>query len=163
MGGNSTKPVLKISDHISLESYSGLWYVISRIGTPFEKGHCNSIERYIMRPDGKLNVLYTANKKRVDGKEFKAKALLWSGKRKDGRLKVGMGWPLAFDYLIIDIDPDYKWAMVGVPNRKYLWIMSRDTTIDQSLHSKLVDQAKAKGFSVDKLEIVEHSDRKNAV
>ena len=46
------------------------------------------------------------------------------------KLKVWFFWPFKGDYWIIDLDPDYQWAVVGVPSRKYLWILSRTPTLD---------------------------------
>ena len=48
------------------------------------------------------------------------------------KLKVTFFWPFSGDYWIIDLDPDYRWVTVGEPRRKYLWILSRESKMDDS-------------------------------
>lgn len=59
-----------------------------------------------------------------------------------------------FEYWVIDIDPDYQWAVVGGPGAKHLWILSRERTMNVALYRRLVDRARDRGYLVDKLIIV---------
>ncbi|MBX9702118.1 MAG: lipocalin family protein, partial [Acetobacteraceae bacterium] len=34
-------------------------------------------------------------------------------------------WPFYGDYWVLGLDPDYRWAVVGDPSRRWLWILSR--------------------------------------
>ena len=73
---------------------------------------------------------------------------------KDGsnsKLKVTFFWPFSGDYWILDLDPDYKWALVGTPNLKNLWILSRNPQLDKPILDKLIDQAHHLGFDTSKL------------
>jgi apolipoprotein D and lipocalin family protein len=55
------------------------------------------------------------------------------------------------DYWVIDLDADYKWAVVGSPSRKYLWILSRGPNMDRQLFQDLKARARQRGYPVDKL------------
>jgi apolipoprotein D and lipocalin family protein len=55
------------------------------------------------------------------------------------------------------LDADYKYALVGHPNRKYLWILARDTQVDQNTLNALLEHAKKEGFDMGKLVLVEHN------
>lgn len=46
----------------------------------------------------------------------------------------------------MDIDPNYKWAVVGEPCRKNYWILSRDKNIDKSFLMKKINNLRALGF-----------------
>lgn len=59
-----------------------------------------------------------------------------------------------FEYWVIDIDPNYQWAVVGGPGAKHLWILSRDRTMGVALYHRLVERARDRGYPVDKLVIV---------
>ena len=60
------------------------------------------------------------------------------------------------DYQVIDLAPDYSYALVGEPGRKYLWILSRTPQMDESTLSKLTERAAAQGFDESKLMRVKH-------
>ncbi|MEO7073607.1 MAG: lipocalin family protein, partial [Rhodanobacter sp.] len=55
------------------------------------------------------------------------------------------------DYWVIDLDPDYRWAVVGGPSQKYLWILSRTASMDTQLFRQIRDRAAARGYPVEKL------------
>jgi len=67
------------------------------------------------------------------------------------KLKVTFFWPFYGDYWIIKLGKDYDYAVVGTPNRKYLWILSRTPQMDNKLFSELTDFAKSKGFKLGNL------------
>ncbi len=54
-------------------------------------------------------------------------------------------------YWIIDLDPEYRWAVVGEPGRDYLWVLSRDPQLDAELYRQIVDRATKRGFDTGKL------------
>ena len=155
MGIFSSKTNLQLADHVDLNRYMGKWYVIARTLNMLEKGNCNSSETYTMRPDGKIDVLYQANKKSVDGPPTTLPQTLWSVSPNNSRMKAKLFiWPLIFDYLVLDIDPDYQWVVAGT--KSLLWIMARQTQMDPQLFNELVSRCKAKGYDVSKLERVTH-------
>lgn len=154
MGQTTTKDA-ELADHVDLQSYMGKWLVVSRIGLPLES-HFNESETYTLRPDGKIDVEYKFSTG-IDKEEHKAKQLLWSKSENNSRLKVQMIWPLAFDYLIFDVDQaNYQWCIVGSDNKAAVWIMSRQLPMNRGLYDELVLKAKNHGFDVSKLEICEH-------
>jgi apolipoprotein D and lipocalin family protein len=60
-------------------------------------------------------------------------------------------WPFRGDYWIIDLAEDYGYAVVGAPDRKYLWILSRTPQMDPVLYQNIVDRVAQKGFDISKL------------
>jgi len=59
-------------------------------------------------------------------------------------------WPFKGDYWVIDLADDYSYAVVGVPSRKYCWILSRTSTMNDDVYAGIVERVKAKGFDVTK-------------
>mmetsp|Transcript_25167 Transcript_25167/g.29256 ORF Transcript_25167/g.29256 Transcript_25167/m.29256 type:complete len:167 (+) Transcript_25167:29-529(+) len=157
MGGKSSKTTVQLAKHVEIPQFMGLWYVISRIGTPFEKGHCNSTEEYTLRPDGKIDVMYRATKKEVDGKPLSVSQTLWSVSPDNAHMKVRIFWPFTFDYLVLDVDPEYKWTIVGTSMSQVLWIMAREPHMNSNLYKDLVERCRDKGYDVKKLEVVKHA------
>ena len=55
------------------------------------------------------------------------------------------------DYWVIDLDPEYRWAVVGGPSRKYLWVLSREPSMERAQFEQITARARAKGYPVDRL------------
>jgi apolipoprotein D and lipocalin family protein len=60
-------------------------------------------------------------------------------------------WPFSGDYWILDLDPDYKYAVVGEGKRKYLWILSRTPEIDPEIYSQILNRISVQGYDTAKL------------
>jgi apolipoprotein D and lipocalin family protein len=87
-----------------------------------------------------------------NGKYKKAKGTAKVVDKQTGaKLKVTFFWPFYGDYWIIKLGENYDYAVVGTPNRKYLWILSRTPEMDQRLYSELIGFAKFKGFNTNNL------------
>ena len=69
----------------------------------------------------------------------------------NSKLKVSFFRPFYGDYYILDLADDYSYALVGSPNREYIWILSRTKTIDETTKNKLLAQLPKLGFVRDKL------------
>ena len=63
-------------------------------------------------------------------------------KRTNAKLKVTFFWPFSGNYWIIDLAPDYSYAVVGEPDRKYLWILSRSSQLTESVYGQIVTRVR---------------------
>ena len=50
------------------------------------------------------------------------------------------------DYWILSLDPDYRWALVGSPDRQRLWVLSRQSRLGRDTYRQLVAQAAQQGY-----------------
>lgn len=55
------------------------------------------------------------------------------------------------DYWVVQLDPDYQWAVVGRPSRKDLWVLARSATMGATLFGHHRERAREHGYPVDKL------------
>jgi apolipoprotein D and lipocalin family protein len=55
-------------------------------------------------------------------------------------------WPFYGDYWVIGLSPDYTYAIVGEPDRKYLWILSRAPTIDETTYREVLQRVESLGY-----------------
>ena len=69
----------------------------------------------------------------------------------NAKLKVSFFWPFWGDYWIIDLDPEYRYAVVGNPSRKYLWILSRTRSMSPLVYAQILERIAAQGYDVGKL------------
>jgi apolipoprotein D and lipocalin family protein len=133
------------------EKYLGTWYEIARLDFKYEKELEQVSATYSLREVGKI---------RVDNKGFQAKEQRWKesiGKAKpaaapdEGRLKVSFFGPFYAGYNIIGLDPEYRYALVAGNNLKYLWLLSREKTMPESIKNRYLRQARALGYDTDQL------------
>lgn len=133
------QPPLEVVPHVDLQRYTGLWYEIARYPNRFQKDCFGSRATYSLREDGRIGVLNECYKGSAEGKlkSARGKARVIDEKS-NAKLKVSFFWPFYGDYWIIELDEDYRYAVIGHPERKYLWILSRDRTMDDALYNKIM-------------------------
>jgi apolipoprotein D and lipocalin family protein len=138
---------------VDLSKYSGKWYEIASFPQSFQKGcHCTTAE-YTLSEKGYVIVENKCNRDSVKGKltSIKGKAFVVKNSG-NAKLKVQFFWPFRAKYWIIDLAGDYSYAVVGHPNRKYLWILSRIPAMDDARYQEILLRLKAKGFDLSKLQ-----------
>jgi apolipoprotein D and lipocalin family protein len=135
--------------NFDINKYLGKWYEIARFDHSFERGLENVSATYEFRKDGKVNVF---NKGTKNGEENN---ITGKAKLKDnsgtGFLKVSFFWFFYADYIIFYLDPDYQFAVVTSSSDKYLWILSRQSTLSEEVKNRLTGIARDKGFDTEKL------------
>jgi len=140
---------LEVVPHVELEKYLGKWYEIAHLPAKFQEGCDETTATYTLLKDGSISVLNQSTKNgKVKQAKGKAKVV---DKNSNAKLKVTFFWPFYGDYWIIKLGNNYDYSVVGTPNRKYLWILSRTPQMDDKLYSQLVEYVKSKGFEVNKL------------
>jgi apolipoprotein D and lipocalin family protein len=142
---------------VDLQRYAGLWYEIARLPNSFEQGLECVTAQYTLKENRKIVVLNKGfSEKKGSFKTARGKAWL-PDEKYPGRLKVSFFWPFAGDYYIISLDKDYRYALVGDPSRKYLWVLSRTRELDAALYSTLLETARSNGFDPDKMVRIQHT------
>ena len=145
---------LRTVAHVDLARYTGTWYEIASFPQRFQKGCTATSAVYTLRKDGTIQVVNRCHRDSLDGRETIAR-----GRAKvvdhesNAKLKVSFFWPFWGDYWIIDLDPEYRYAVVGHPSRKYLWILSRTRTMDALVYSGILERLTAQGYDVGRLRV----------
>ena len=151
-------PVLSVPE-VDLERYAGRWHEVARLPNKFQ-GKCvgETTADYELLADGALRVVNAC--RGADGRitKVEGRARLANRDGPTSRLKVRfapaiLSWlPMVWgDYWVLELTPDYGAALVGTPDRKYLWVLSRTAQLDDSIYRRLVATAAAQGFDVARL------------
>jgi len=145
-GCASTKPApLPTVPAVDLARYAGSWYEIARTPNGFETKCAGGVQaHYTLEGDHVrvLNRCLTCNGKTVEARGI-ARVVPGSG---NAKLRVSFFWPFYGDYWILALDPDYQWALVGEPSRRYAWILSRTPSLDAAVLEETLARAAALGF-----------------
>jgi apolipoprotein D and lipocalin family protein len=148
IGCSSNQP-LETVDSVDLQRYQGTWYEIASFPQRFQKGcHCTSAT-YTATQEDFVVVENRCRKDSINGEEsyIKGKAYIVENSN-NAKLEVEFFWPFKGDYWIIDLDKDYQYAVVGHPNREYLWILSRTPQMSDSLYTEITKRIADKGFDL---------------
>jgi apolipoprotein D and lipocalin family protein len=138
------------------KKYLGGWYEIARFDYKFEKNLNNVTANYSLNNDGTI---------RVNNRGFNYVKKLWKqsvGKAKsagdptEGKLRVSFFKPFYSAYNIIAIDSAYKYALVAGKSKRYLWILSRETSVPENLKDEYLNLARSIGYKTDGLIWVQH-------
>lgn len=136
-----------VTTDFNLNRFSGDWYEIARFDHRFERGMEQTQARYVLRPDGKVDVLNSGVK---NGKPKQAKGI---AKLTDtpGLLRVSFWGPFYSDYRVMLLDDDYRYALIGGGSDDYLWILSRTPQISPEIEAKIITEAQRRGYDTAKL------------
>ncbi|RAI89961.1 lipocalin family protein [Algoriphagus yeomjeoni] len=149
---NTQAQDLETVPYVDLEKYAGEWYEIASFPQFFQKGCTCTKATYTPNEDGTIHVENSCNlPAKGKTKTSTAKAFVEDGSG-NAKLKVQFFWPFKGKYWIIDLAKDYSYAVVGHPNRDYLWILSRTQEMDSATYDGILQRVKEKGFDLSKLE-----------
>ena len=139
-----------------IEKYLGKWYEIARMDFRFERDLNNVTANYSRNDNGTIKVDnrgYNYVEKEWKQAIGKAKP---AGQPDEARLKVSFFGPFYSAYNVIALDSEYKYALIAGENLKYLWILSRETTVPESIKNSYLKIAQDLGFDIAALIWVEH-------
>jgi len=145
---------LQTVPYVDLKKYAGKWYEIASFPQRFQKGcNCTTAE-YTPTDKGYVIVENRCNKDSINGKQsyIKGKAFVVENSG-NAKLKVQFFWPFRGKYWIIDLADDYSYAVVGHPNRKYLWILSRTSSINDTTYQQIISRLQKNGFDITKIRL----------
>ncbi|MBF0315828.1 MAG: lipocalin family protein [Oligoflexia bacterium] len=148
-------------NYVNLEKYMGTWYEIAKFPNSFQKD-CDAVTaEYRLLSSGKVSVINTCKHKGNNEyiKQAHGTAYVYD-KEFNSKLKVSFvpllqrwGW-FAGDYWILALEEkDYGYALVGSPDRKFLWILSRTPTLDTYIIDELLAIAQAQAYDISKMTI----------
>jgi apolipoprotein D and lipocalin family protein len=148
----------KTVDHVDLKRYQGTWYELARLPMFFQRNCAQSEAHYTLKDDGNIGV--TNRCRTLDGKWEEATGT--ASPQVPG--KTDKLW-VVFDnwfsrifpglakgaYWVLYVDDGYKTALVGNPDRKYLWILSRTSKVSDATKEELLSRARQQGYDTTKL------------
>lgn len=164
VGAVSAAEPLATVGSVDLARYAGQWHEVAKFPNRFQQ-QCigDTTATYALRDDGKVSVVNRCRTRDgheevsgvarpVDGRtdrlqvSFLPAALRW--------LPIGWG-----DYWVIELAPDYRYAVVGEPSRQYLWVLSRTPAL--APEDRLAIEARLPAHGYDPARLVDSPPKKN--
>lgn len=140
---------MKTVTYVDIERFMGDWYVIANIPTFIEKGATNAIESYKMGPTGAIETTFTFFKDSPNGdkKTYRPTGFI-KNKETNAEWRMQFLWPFKMPFLIIDLDEEYTYTVIGIPSRKYVWIMARASSMNDTLYNGILSQLSDLGYDI---------------
>lgn len=145
-------------DHVDLKRYQGTWYELARLPMFFQRNCAQSEAHYRLKPDGNVAVLNRCRTQKGEWEEATGTASPQVPGKTDKLWVVFDNWFSKLlpgvakgDYWVLYVSDDYKQAVVGNPDRKYLWLLSRTPTVSKAVREELLAKAQQQGYDTTKL------------
>ncbi|TBV02302.1 hypothetical protein DNK34_19520, partial [Pseudomonas dryadis] len=143
---------------VDLQRYQGTWYEVARLPMFFQRNCAQSEAHYALQEDGSMAVSNRCLTREGDWTQVQGRAVpqvegqtdkLWvTFDNGFSRLLPGVS---KGEYWVLELDDDYQVALVGHPNRKYLWLLSRTPQIADEVRDELLTVARRQGYDTDEL------------
>lgn len=143
---------------IDLNRYIGKWHEVARLPAPFQKANEAAIAEYGINEDGTLAVRNIAIRANGGERDIKGRAIILNPPV-NTKLEVSFDTWFAWfiptsekgNYWILHVDARYQEAIVGTPDRKFLWILARSPEIPEHRREALVKIGESRGYDVSRL------------
>jgi apolipoprotein D and lipocalin family protein len=142
---------------VDLDRYSGEWFEIARYANRFQRQCVGDVRAdYVKRSDGRLDVVNQCRSAEGNVEARGIARIVDTGTGAKLKVRFAPAW-LSFvpyvwgDYWVIGLGDDYSWAVVGSPDRKYLWILARKPQLDDLRARAARAAATDNGFDVGRL------------
>eukprot|EP00252_Welwitschia_mirabilis_P019534 TRINITY_DN453_c0_g1_i1.p1 TRINITY_DN453_c0_g1~~TRINITY_DN453_c0_g1_i1.p1 ORF type:complete len:191 (+),score=15.77 TRINITY_DN453_c0_g1_i1:141-713(+) len=164
MAKKNEEKEMEVVKGLELQRYMGKWYEIASMPSRFQpKNGSNTTATYSLNND---NTVHVVNETFSDGKKASIEGTAYKidANSDDAKFKVKFMVPpflpiipVYGNYWVLRLDPDYRWAMVGEPSRKYLWILCREREMAEETYNELVECAREQGYDVSRLRKTQQS------
>ncbi|SDQ20704.1 apolipoprotein D and lipocalin family protein [Pseudomonas sp. UC 17F4] len=155
-GAGSLEP--KTAGSVDLKRYQGKWYELARLPMFFQRDCAQSEAHYNLKPDGNVGVLNRCQTLLGEWQEASGTATAQVPGKTDKLWVEFDNWFSTLlpgvakgNYWILYVDDKYQTALVGNPDRKYLWILSRTPTIPALQRESLLAKARQQGYDTQRL------------
>lgn len=142
---------LKVAS-VDLPRYMGRWYVIANIPYFAERDFVASRAEWVLREDGRIDDHFYGRKGGFEQPEshyqFLDSVVPGTG---GGHWRVRLFWPIYVSQLTLYVDPDYRYTLLGYPDKSLGWVFSREPTMDDATYRTLLTRLEAMGYDISRL------------
>lgn len=125
--------------------YLGLWHEQARLPNSFEEGCQRATAEYALRDDGLISVVNTCFEANGEQRVALGRARP-AGEAGEGKLEVSFFGPFWAKYWVLDRGENYEWSIVGEPEGRYLWVLTRDRELSEAQRAAFERRITELGF-----------------
>ena len=137
---------------VDVPRYMGAWYVIAHIPPGPTRDSYNSIERYRLDEDGRIETVFTYREGGFDGEQKRMEPVATVLPESNGAVwGMQFFWPIKMEYTISYVSEDYQQTIVARSKRDWVWIMARSPQISDEDYRVMVAKVAGLGYDTAKL------------
>ncbi len=149
--GQTAAVVLGPPPVVDLSRYLGTWYEVGSVKQFFSIGLVNTKAVYGLNADGSIKVENSGNYFFNNGPQSTIVGTALPVDPANNKLNVSFFGPASAtppgNYWIVDLAPDYSWAIVSDSRGRTGFLLSRTPTVSDELYQELLDRASVKGVN----------------
>lgn len=147
----TSTPMKPNATPVDLPRFMGAWHVIAHVPYFGERGHVATRDEYTLREDGRIGVRYVYQ----EGFDEPVKTLESKATVKDGSgSRLWTTWffgVIPTKFRILEVAPDYSWALIDYPGRDLAWVFARTADIGDAQYAELLQRMRGHGVDTGKL------------
>lgn len=145
------RPVPANATPVDLPRFMGTWHVIAHVPYFAERGHVASSDTYTLKPDGGIAVRYDYQTGfGQPRKSFESRATVKAGTGNHDWTTWFFGF-IPTKFRILEVDPEYQWALIGYPGRDLAWVFGRQPVMEDATYQDLLARMRTHGVDAGKL------------
>lgn len=149
------RQALTTTAEVDLPRFMGRWWVIAHIPYFAEKGKVATADIYTLRDDGRIDNVFAYRKAFGEPEQqMRGVASVVPGTRNAQWVVRFYGGLVKADYLVLEVAPDYSWALIGHPSRDYAWLFAREQAMDDAEYAQLIGRFAQYGYDTKRLQRV---------
>ncbi len=148
MGRGHALPDPEVVSQVDLDQYAGKWFEVAHSPNFFQRKCVSSTAEYQLLAPGKVSVYNTCFKANGSTSDIRGIAEVVDPAI-PSKLKVRFNLFAKGDYWVTELDPNYQWAAVSSPGKKFTFILSRNAPIASDVLNQIIETLKSKGFDTD--------------
>lgn len=138
-------------EHVDLDRYLGKWYEIASIPQYFQRQCVRDVTAEYALKNGAISVINRCTTASGEVSEAEGQARIvdtFSNAKLEVTFVKLFGWRYLFggDYWVIDLAPDYRYAVVGHPSRKYAWVLAKSPQVSSQDLASIEERLKVNGY-----------------
>ena len=153
-------------DSVDLKKYAGTWYEIGRLPMYFQRNCASDVTATYVEKTDSSGIKVINQCKAQDGSAITAEGLAKPADASGSKLKVTFlpSWirwvPVGrADYWVLARDADYKTALVGTPDKEYLWLLARSPNVSQETYAKYRQIAQKQGYDLKEFKLTSQTNQ----
>lgn len=146
-------PAVRTVPQVDLARYAGAWHVIACTDNPAERNFAAAVEHYAFRDYGtKVDVTFRWHDRKKPEKGERTHRFTGRivDRRTNATWKMRLFPLFSASYLIIALGPDYEWAAVAHPSRKFGWVLAREPRMDDETYTEILGRFRDQGYDSEK-------------
>lgn len=156
-GCASNEVPLPRAAYVDVDRFMGRWYVHGYTPIMVDKEAHNAVEHYRLDDEGKIQTTYQFRDGAYDGELKTYTPVGWvHDTDTNAEWRMQFLWPFRSEYIVLHVDAAHTETIIAHPSRKFVWLMTRETQIQETSYARLLAMVEAAGYDLDIVKRLPH-------